>query len=155
MERLSHFLWPCDIARVLQLPHGPPEAKDCSYWFRSKNGRFTVRSCYYQILSRVSVADSSSSGHSLTLSSKEWRWLWGLQLPLKVRTFLWRACHDILSVRVALKKRHLGGDPFCSWCNLASESTAHPFFECPRFVQIWVAATFNITIPGRHTNFTE
>lgn len=34
----------------------------------------------------------------------------------------------------------VGGDPFCSWCNLALESTAHPFFECPRFVRIWVAA---------------
>lgn len=85
----------------------------------------------------------------------EWRWIWGLQLPPKIRTFLWRAAHHILPVRAALMRRHLGWDPFCLLCGLALESTVHPFFECPRIARMWEAEPFNITIPRTHTNFAE
>lgn len=151
LSRLHQFLWPCDVSRVLQVPLGPLGSTDRTYWFHSKNGMFTVRSCYFQILSDTSMMASSTSGHSLTLSSKEWQWLWGLQLPPKIRTFLCRACHDILPVRVALVKRHLGGDPFCPLCHMALESTAHPFFECPIFARVWTVEPFNISMPGMHT----
>lgn len=155
MERLAQFLWPCDINRVLEVPLGPPGAADCSYWFYSKNGRFTVRSCYHHIMAQAASADSSGSGHSTLIAPKEWKWLWGLQLPPKVRTFLWRAVNEIIPVRVALTRSHLRWDPFCPLCNMALDSTVHPFFECPRFVRIWEMEPFNINIPRLHTNFAE
>lgn len=78
-----------------------------------------------------------------------------LQLPPRIRTFLWRAGNDILPVGCALTRRHLGGDPNCPLCYTSSESTAYSFFECSGFVRTWEAEPFNIIIPRRHTNFPE
>lgn len=114
-----------------------------------------MRSCYYQILEQSSIGSSSSSGQAQILSPEEWRWLWGLQLPPKVRTFLWRACNDIIPVRVTVMHRHLGSDPYCSLCCLHLESTSHIFFECPWFSWIWSVPPFDLVLPTRHTNFIE
>lgn len=91
LAKLSQYLWPCDVEPVLQVPIGTLESTDNLYWFFSKHGKYTVRSCYYQILQWTQLGTHSQSGQALNLSPKEWRWLWGLQLPLKVRTFLWHA----------------------------------------------------------------
>lgn len=60
-------------------------------------------------------------------------WLWGLQLPPKVRTFLWIACNDIVPIQLVLMKRQVGGDPYCPFCRLSLETTTHIFFECSWF----------------------
>lgn len=90
----------CDDARVLQVHIGTPSSEDYSYWAFSKNGRFMVRSAYHFILSQVSTEPISYSG-SLT---NDWKGIWGLSIPPKIRLFLWRACSDCLPVRAALVK---------------------------------------------------
>lgn len=87
LTKLSQYLWPCDVEPVLQVPIGTLESTDNLYWFFSKHGKYIVRSCYYQILQWTQLGTHSQSGQALNLSPKEWRWLWGLQLPPKVRTF--------------------------------------------------------------------
>lgn len=114
LESIREHLWDYDISRILQVPLGSPTTEDGYYWFFSPHGRFTVRSCYYQILAQATHMESLSSGTSLTLSPKEWQWIWGLQLPPKIRTFLWRACNEIIPVRANLVKRRIGGDPVLS-----------------------------------------
>lgn len=155
MELLSQYLWPCDITRAIKVPLDPSKVEDISFWCFSKDERFTVRSCYHHIFSRETINEVSSSGHSLAFSPEEWRWIWGLQLPPKIRTFLWRACNDFLPMSSTLTRRHLGGDPYCPLCYTSLESTAHPFFECSRLVKIWKAESFNIVLPRSHTNFVE
>lgn len=90
MESLSANLWPCDIENTLNVPIGASGVEDTTYWYYSRNGRFNVRSCYYQVLLQQESHEATSSGHSHALSSKDWKWIWGLQLPPKIRTFLWR-----------------------------------------------------------------
>lgn len=153
LELLHQTLWSCDIPRVLQVPLGTHESEDVSYWFFSNNGHFTVRSCYHRIMEIKSGADSSTSGSSNLLEDKEWRWLWGLQLPPKVRTFLWRACNDIIPVRAAMVRRKMGHDPFRQLCNSGLENTAHPFFECPRFQHVWRAPPFTLFLPRVRQSF--
>lgn len=83
MERIEHFFWPRDVSRILEVPIGTPESADCSYWVLSQNGSFTVRSAYHHILQHASNRPVPSCMDSYVLSPSEWKWLWGLSLPLK------------------------------------------------------------------------
>lgn len=98
----QYYLWSCDVFRVLQVPLGAQESEDMSYWFFSNNGNFTVRSCYYRIFEQKREVEASSLGASNLLELKEWKWIWGLQLSPKIRTFLWRAGNHVIPVRVAM-----------------------------------------------------
>lgn len=153
LDRLNQFLWPCDIPSVLQVPLGTNNTPDSSYWFYSKHGRFTVRSCYHLIMERAGALSSVESGGSRSLSAPEWKWLWGLQLPPKIRVFLWRACNEILPSKATLVHRKVGGDPYCSWCKGKIETTSHPFFECSRSALVWCAQPFTLFLPARNINF--
>lgn len=109
LELITQHMWKCDISGILQGPIGSPMSLDSTYWAYSKHGRFTVRSCYHKIMELAMANELSTSGAANSLSSPEWKWVWGLQLPPKIRTFVWRACNDILPVKVSLVRRQLGG----------------------------------------------
>lgn len=152
---LEQYLWQCDVVRIVKIPLGPPDVEDSLYWGFSKDGRFSVRSCYHQIMRQANKVEESHSGYATGLSPKEWKWMWGLQLPPKIRTFLWRACNDILPVNGVLTRRHIIGNPFCPVCGKDIETTIHPFFGCPGFAWVWGAAPFNVLLPLGSSNFAE
>lgn len=155
VDRLNENFWSIDIALITQVPVGSPNSNDAPYWFFSPNGRFTVRSCYYNILNVKGGTAISTSGASSAMSHSDWKWLWSLQLPPKVRTFLWRASNDILPVKVNLMRRRMGSDPFCPFCKTELEYTAHLFFECEVFKDLWRASPFNFSLPVQVTNFSN
>lgn len=31
IERLTQYLWPCDVSNVLKVPNSPPGVADCNY----------------------------------------------------------------------------------------------------------------------------
>lgn len=149
LEVIRDHMWTCDMDRILKVP------LDRYYWFYSEHGKFTVRSCYYQILVRASERDNSPSGTSHALSQKEWQWVWGLHLPPKIRAFLWRACSEILPVRANLVRRGVGGDPFCPLCVTQIETNDHPFFECGMMSWIWSQEPFSIALPMERWSFSK
>lgn len=146
MKVIQQNMWSCDVARILKVPIGTPGSRDGNYWFFSKHGKFTVRSCYHFIMGQALNAEPSISGSSNSLSSKEWKWIWGLQLPPMIRIFLWRACNEILLVKVSLVNRKIGGNPFCPFCRVRLETTAHIFFECASMVWVWNAEPFAVQL---------
>lgn len=75
----------------------------------------------------------------------KWDWLWGLKVPPKIRTFLWRACHDIIPVRATLVRRHVVSNPYCDFCRIGVETGSHIFFECPFFGKIWSDPPFSLS----------
>lgn len=59
-----------------------------------------------------------------------WKKLWGLQVPPKVKNFLWRACHDCLPTMVALEQRRVEVDFRCPVCWSEAEKVSHVLLEC-------------------------
>lgn len=74
-------------------------------------------------------------------------------MPPKVRSFLRRGCHEILPMRVALMRRHIGTDPFFEFCEESIETESHIFFECAYFASIWTRESFNISPDFAVPNF--
>lgn len=54
-----------------------------------------------------------------------------------------------------LVRRGLGGDPFCPFCLNQLETTAHIFFECDRFAEIWGHSPFSISLPHEQWPFAN
>ncbi|XP_012849884.1 PREDICTED: uncharacterized protein LOC105969657 [Erythranthe guttata] len=50
MDLLNEFIWPVDIERISAVPLCNGLADDKWVWHCSKNGRFSVKSCYHMIL---------------------------------------------------------------------------------------------------------
>ncbi|KAK1553045.1 hypothetical protein Q3G72_027785 [Acer saccharum] len=63
---------------------------------------------------------------------KWWNILWKLNMPLKVKIFIWRACHDWIPTFVNLGKRGMDVDLSCSLCKNGNESTLHALWNCQK-----------------------
>ena len=56
------------------------EKRDAPSWGLNGNGRFTVGSCYMQLLERKNVINNTEPN---------WAWIWKLKLPAKIIHFIW------------------------------------------------------------------
>lgn len=115
---------------ILQVPFGSPTTEDKMVWIFSKSGQFTVRSCYHNLVQGKLGVDDEQTSFTDSVGG-HWNWIWVLRVPPKVRTFLWRACHEILPTRVALMRRHVGANPYCEFCLKEVEKVTHILFACP------------------------
>ncbi len=63
--------------------------------------------------------------------------VWKLKFPLKVKNFLWRACHNCLPTRVRLLSKGVLCSDQCAVCEDGDEDNAHLFFMCSKSVFYW------------------
>lgn len=59
-----------------------------------------------------------------------------MQLPLKVKIFLWMAIHDRIQCGVQLKKKQWSGPEACFTCD-NQETSDHILFQCSIAVYLW------------------
>ena len=75
---------------ILALPLTHQNSHDKLIWKENRSQRFTVRSAY-QVALRLKYPNQAEHS-SVQAHGSTWRKLWKLDVPPKVRTFLWRAC---------------------------------------------------------------
>ena len=54
-----------------------------------------------------------------------WKKIWQLQVPPKIKNFLWRACRNVLPTKQALLKRKVTVDPIYERCHSVVEESVH------------------------------
>jgi hypothetical protein len=69
-----------------------------------------------------------------------WKRIWGARVPAKVKSFLWRACHDSLPIKSGLFKRQVTSTPICDLCRYQREDSLHALWVCPVVAQVWSLA---------------
>ncbi|XP_031111845.1 uncharacterized protein LOC116015819 [Ipomoea triloba] len=97
-----------DVNRILSTLVAP-HIEDTWRWKGDIRGMYSVRHDYKLLMAETLHSDPQ-------LQFIEWKKLWLLPVPPKVKNFLWRCMRDILPVRETLK-RHVwagGGFSFCS-----------------------------------------
>ena len=62
--------------------------------------------------------------------------MWQLRVPSKVKTFVWRACTNLLPTMVNLVKRKVGFSPIYS-CKRELENTLHVLWGCENIKFVW------------------
>lgn len=112
-----------DIQLILQTRIPQSNIRDRIAWMGSCNGEYTVKSGYRY------WASQSTSTASVNVS-KGWNKIWQVQLPHKVRTFLWRFCKNTIPVRYLLRSKGVVMSISCPMCDVDIEHMRHLFCEC-------------------------
>jgi hypothetical protein len=75
-----------------------------------------VKSMYHFAKSLVDSTNGSSSSRDNV--TKIWKEVWQVKGPRVLKTFLWKACANILSTRDNLRRRGVVEDSICPICKL-------------------------------------
>ncbi|KAL5843878.1 hypothetical protein ACOSQ4_009836 [Xanthoceras sorbifolium] len=123
----------------MKIPLSSSRCADSLFWHFDELSNYSVKSGYWVGMNSFSIA----SGFSLSSSESWWKSLWRMNIPPKVKVFLWKACHNWLPTFSVLTAKKLPVDVLCPVCKLASESVGHTLWFC-RFLKIlkqdWLAA---------------
>uniref|UniRef100_A0A803PJK4 Reverse transcriptase domain-containing protein n=1 Tax=Cannabis sativa TaxID=3483 RepID=A0A803PJK4_CANSA len=135
----SNFL-DIDIDKILSIPLSTFSHDDKIIWHHETTGIYTVKSGYILASKFADQEAPSVSSHSTQL----WKHFWKLNIPSKVRIFLWKAVQECLPVAAILQKCHIAGSDICSLCRGNNESIVHALFLCKRAKKVWRGSSFSI-----------
>lgn len=124
-----------DLDFILAIPVSLLPREDTLVWHYTNHGIYSVKTGYQLALeekrSYMQYGESSNSGEAV------WKIIWNLDIPPKVRLFLWRACREVLPVRANLVRRGLLVDPMCPVCGFQMENVLHSLTACPAAAVAW------------------
>nr|POE60153.1 putative ribonuclease h protein [Quercus suber] len=69
-----------------------------------------------------------------------WNGIWKLEVPNRIRLFMWRAGNDSLPTKVNLAHRKMLTESTCSLCKLELEDTLQALWKCPLLSTVWQVA---------------
>ena len=123
-----------DIAEaILNTPLFEQVQNDRLIWKAERNGCYTVRRAY-----RLCVEELVDVSHLLRPGN--WRDIWRLKIPPKVKHLVWRMCRGCLTTGVRLQDKGVSCPTNCASCNDNYDDLNHLLFECPLAIQVWNSA---------------
>ncbi|KAL0014227.1 hypothetical protein SO802_001296 [Lithocarpus litseifolius] len=130
----SNFL-PFEAQRIKAIPISSVAPEDILIWPKSSDGEYSVKTGY-KVLCEESLGDMASASGTNNGESL-WSRIWKLQVPGKVKHFLWRACSDSLPTKQNLWRRKIIACPNCEACNSYPENTIHALWSCEEIRDAW------------------
>ncbi|KAL5836959.1 hypothetical protein ACOSQ3_014128 [Xanthoceras sorbifolium] len=114
LAKLDQVFVAADRDSILEIPLSLGDCNDSLIWHFDKNGEYSVKSGY-----RVAAQEKLSlKGSSSCADSKWWLALWNLNIPPKIKIFIWRVCLN------------------------AIPSLSHALFWCSSVRPIWESTVF-------------
>jgi len=83
--------------------------------------------------------DDASSSKNEVGEEGHFNWLkiWQLNVPNKIKIFIWRLAHNSLPVKSNVARRGVLLDTICPMCNRLDEDCGHLFFKCKYVKKCW------------------
>ncbi|KAF5478245.1 hypothetical protein F2P56_004821 [Juglans regia] len=72
------------------------------------------------------------------ITKQMWKLVWNLNVPRKVKHFIWKALQSILPTKLNMWKRNVVEDATCPICKKEEESIQHVLWNCPAANNVWV-----------------
>jgi ribonuclease HI len=119
---------------ILSLPISKFDIEDKIYWRWGKLGQFSVKSAYHRLM----VINNCNTMPCIT----NWKWLWAMSIPPKIKNFIWRSLSFCLPTLCNLSDRMPDVDVTCPLCTLHSEDDIHALVNCPAVQQVWRYSRF-------------
>lgn len=133
---LSCVFWDCHIDAILRIPISRTSSLDVRRWFFSKSGYYTVKSAYY-VARDLRKLRTNSATSSSNVQEKNWSFVWKLDIPGKIRVFLWRLLRNGLPVLQNLERCNIPVANLCPFCKQPSETILHTFQRCHFARLVW------------------
>lgn len=107
--------------------HLDPNSPDVWYWDNSSSGVYTVSDGYAWLY-------KYHRGEEVV---EDWKWIWKLPVPEKVRVFVWLCIHDALPLNNNFVKCNMAASAACSRCSSDVEDILHALRDCPHSRELW------------------
>ncbi|RYQ97024.1 hypothetical protein Ahy_B08g092996 [Arachis hypogaea] len=139
LNKLKKYFDGASVDKIIRTPVSLFGREDRFSWPFRMDGNYTIKTGYYV------ARNEKSFGYTNNPSSSEdlkflWQQIWKLRVPQKIRTFLWRASHNILPVFENLFNKRITNTPICTICLQEPETTEHALLLCPWTRAAWFGA---------------
>ncbi|KAE8804808.1 hypothetical protein D1007_19226 [Hordeum vulgare] len=74
---------------------------------------------------------------NIAQEDSNWKKLWGIKVPAKLRIFAWRLARASLPRGQERARRHMTEDALCPICQLAYDSWRHALLDCDMARSVW------------------
>lgn len=122
-----------DAQKIKAIPLCAVPQPDLLYWSLEKNGVYSNRVTKVYVMKQGEEALGSNS----MAETGFWSSIWKLQVPGKVKHFLWEACLNSLPTKQSLMKRMVPSDLVCHLCRTCTKDTMHALWGCVAAKQVW------------------
>lgn len=136
IDRLKQVFWPMDVHAILSLSLSWSIAKNWLIWHYDRRGVYSIKTGYQCGLNSKLIQECSVSEQNTWW----WKRLWNLNIPPKVKVFLWRVFYNALLTASNLAKRRVLVDTICHRCIGGMKDLVHALFTCKKSLAIWKAA---------------
>ena len=137
---VSQIFLPTDAQAIISIPLCTRQIEDFWAWVHEKNGVFTVRLAYRMLVETKMRREAwlEGRGHSSDTSrdAKSWDRLWKVDIPLKVKKFLWRLAQQSVPTADVLHHRDMSTSTRCGLCG-SEDSWQHSLLHCTVARCVW------------------
>ncbi|KAK7282263.1 hypothetical protein RIF29_10909 [Crotalaria pallida] len=109
-------------------PPNPEAGNDSVAWMADVSGCFTLKSAYNLLRGHTNLTQIVDNKFD-----KVWKW----KGPQRIRSFLWKICHDKLLTNSERMKRNMGVDNSCPCCLNNEETILHMLRDCSINIPFW------------------
>ena len=135
LDRVQDKFLPHKAQAVLSIPLSLRRGKDTLIWAETDSGKYSTKSAYKPLSTH---ATSLAPGtFDPTANNTSWSNIWTVNVPNKVKHFIWRACHEPLPTKNLLIRK-VTRNSVCERCQSETKDTVHALWGC----QLWSTGAF-------------
>ena len=134
-EEVNHVFLPHEASMILSIPLSRRSPHDCVSWSCTPIGEFSTSSAYKLLAASTSTEHASASNQAN--QSTFWKHLWKMQVPNKIKHFVWRVCNNALPTKCNLKRRHIVESDVCELCKTNPKDALHALCFCSHVAPLW------------------
>ena len=131
-----------EIIKRIPLPRTPQE--DEVIWHYDMKGLYSVVSGY-QLALKIKFSKPPTKS---TSASQGWQSIQRLNLPRKIKIFVWKAARNLLPTIENMWRRKILQEPTCQICKVKRKDVFHALMECRLARKIWKCTNLEAEVKG-------
>ena len=132
-EIIDHVFNEQEAEAIKNIPLSSTNQMDVLVWPFTPSGNYSVKSGYRFLF------ENSTQPQRTEQDSGLWKKIWSLEVPSKIKNFVWRACREVLPVKANLCRRRIIPEGRCEICRTGEEICSHAIFFCVDVQVMWNA----------------
>lgn len=132
-EVIDHIFNVQEAEAIKNIPLSLTDQSDVLIWPFMPSGNYSVKSGYRFLF------ETSAQSQRTAKDSAFWNNLWGLEVPSKIKNFVWKATREALPVKANLCRRRITPESQCEICRTGDEDCSHAIFFCSDVQVMWNA----------------
>lgn len=126
---------PEEVQAIKAIPLSIIDKEDILVWSPVKNDIFFVKSTYHFHHSMYLSKKGTSSTDNI--SPIAWKSIQKLNVPNRIKIFIWKACKEILSTFLNLMKKRIINSELFPICLHHAETTFDSIWDCEASKDVW------------------